>query len=240
VAISDSIIEKMRLPPPPFCKWEIDWKHHSNTASNLMARNTSSRRKSTQQWHMVPAGRLREIGLVSQSTVESKWEVNWEKRLRRQKMVMARNLLSRSPSARVWHWVDYGTLRRAGVTWKKIDGEWTGRHINPAGYVLLSRKALSKEDVILADKAGLFLGAKKIVLLEHRLVALKKYGHIPERSVVRHINGKKDDNRPCNLILGTTQDNTRDHRSATLLAMYWRERALAAEANCRIETDMPG
>lgn len=50
-------------------------------------------------------------------------------------------------------------------------------------------------------------------------------GAIPTGHVVRHLNGIKDDNRPENLVLGTTQENTMDHNMARLRAMFWREQA---------------
>ncbi|HYK97292.1 MAG TPA: HNH endonuclease signature motif containing protein [Candidatus Acidoferrales bacterium] len=64
---------------------------------------------------------------------------------------------------------------------------------------------------------------------EHKLVAVKKYGSRPLGFVVRHRNGKKDDNRPSNLLIGTPRDNTQDHVRVIRELMYWRERALRAE-----------
>jgi len=131
--------------------------------------------------------------------------------------------LSKMPKARLWHWVNFTTLQDAGISWKpKKDG--TGRYVHASGYAVLRRCGMSVADIELSERLNLFRGSKKAFVREHHLVAAKKYGRIGKGMVVRHINGIKDDNRPENLLLGTTQENTMDHNKARLRAMYWRER----------------
>jgi hypothetical protein len=127
------------------------------------------------------------------------------------------------PAARDWHWIDHHTLDRAEIKWKPYRQN-DGRHINNSGYVVLTRRGMSEADIALAEKHGLFKGSRKAVVWEHQLVAARKYGTLPPDSVVRHMNGIKTDNSPENLVLGTTQENTMDHNTARLAAMYWRER----------------
>ena len=83
---------------------------------------------------------------------------------------------------------------------------------------------MTDDDIKLAESHGLFRGKRKLFVNEHQLVAVKKYGKLPPHSVVRHLNGIKTDNRPENLVLGTTQENTMDHVTARMQAMYWREK----------------
>lgn len=80
---------------------------------------------------------------------------------------------------------------------------------------------MTEEDIALAEENDLFRGAKKTFLREHHLVAVKKFGKLPKGSVVRHKNGVKSDNSPDNLLLGTSAENTMDHNTARLMAMYW-------------------
>lgn len=82
---------------------------------------------------------------------------------------------------------------------------------------------MTQEEIELAQSHGLFRGERKTFVYEHRLVALKKYGSLSAADVVRHMNGVRTDNRPENLVRGTTQENTMDHNTARLMAMYWRE-----------------
>ena len=126
------------------------------------------------------------------------------------------------PNAREWHWVDFHTLSRSGVAWKPKK-EKTGRYIDARGYVVLTRRFMTEEDIAISEKFDLFRGAKKSFAREHHLVAVKKYKKSIKGFVVRHMNGIKDDNREENLVLGTTQENTMDHNTARLQAMYWRE-----------------
>ena len=137
-------------------------------------------------------------------------------------MVWARNEFSKMPAAREWHWVSFATLQVAGIRWKPKK-EKTGRSI-VQGYVFLRRTAMTDEEIELAKKHDLFRGKKKTFLREHHLVAVKKYGKIPKGHVVRHMNGIKHDNSFDNIVLGTTQENTMDHNTARLQAIYWRNK----------------
>jgi len=206
--------------------WEVDWTHPENNGSKVWARNPASHIPRARKWHLVTTGHLRDCGINTPKNRRDSWEVDWSQR--EGKKVWARNLESKMPSARVWHWVDYHTLNKSGVTWMSKN-EKTGRGLNTHGYVIFYRRGLVTEEIALAEKHGLFLGKKKQYLMEHRLVALKKYGTLPKGIVVRHINGVKTDNRPENLVLGTHSENCRDHDTARIEAMQWRERAERAE-----------
>ena len=166
------------------------------------------------------------------SAHSSGWEVDWGRRRRTPvAQVWARNPRSYQGRAREWHWTTYATLTRRGVEW--CDARPTpGRSRTKAGYVVLSRSALTPDEIALADTLQLWIGSsrgRKHGVKEHQLVAAKKYGPLPPNAVVRHRNGRKDDNRPENLVLGTRKDNAMDHHRAVREMMYWRERALRAE-----------
>jgi hypothetical protein len=158
------------------------------------------------------------------------WEVDWNKRSG--KRVWARNPISKMREARQWHWIDHSTLDQAGVKWKPY--KITGRCINSRGYVILTRRGMSEKDIEIVNQCDLWLGTRKIGVAEHRLVAAKKYGAEIKGKIVRHLNGIKTDNRPENLILGTVGQNNLDHDSARKMAIYWRERCLAAEAQLKM------
>jgi hypothetical protein len=201
--------------------WEVDWSHEQNNGERAWARNPRSKHPRAREWHWVATGYLRNVGVSTPKYRKDSWEIDWKKR--NGKLVWARNAHSKMPSAHEWHWVDFHTLNRVGIAWRPAN-ERKGRGISGYGYVILYRTGMTNEDIALAEKHGLFLGAKKAVVLEHRLVALKKYGALPKGTVIRHINGIKTDNRPENLVKGTTQENTMDHNTARLMAMYWREK----------------
>ena len=91
---------------------------------------------------------------------------------------------------------------------------------------------MTNEEVELAERSGLFMGTKQTFALEHRLVAAKKYGPIGRGTVVRHVNGNKSDNRPENLVIGSIAENNSDHHWARLMMLYWKDRAVALDAEC--------
>jgi hypothetical protein len=201
--------------------WEVDWTHPENTGTNVLARNPNSHVAKCREWHMVGTGYLRSRGLNTPIFRKDSWEVDWARR--DGKKVWARNSTSKMPEARKWHWVDATSLRRGGIAWKPKNG-YDGRRIDNNGYVVLTRRAMTSDEIALAEEFGLFRGGRQHFVKEHQLVAVKKYGQLPSNSVVRHLNGIKSDNRPENLVLGTTQENTMDHNTARLMAMYWREK----------------
>lgn len=161
------------------------------------------------------------------------WEVDWSKRKiqKGNPAVWARNPNSYQKRARNWHWATWAALRRGGVKWQHKKPRKL-RYKLKQGYVVISFQGLSAEDVRVCDKFNLWIGktrGRKRGVKEHHLIAAKKYGNLPDGFVVRHLNGKKDDNRPENLVLGTRADNSKDHHDAVIEMMYWRERALKAE-----------
>ena len=201
--------------------WEVDWSHPENTGTFVWARNAASHIPKARDWHMTSTATLRRAGVNTPTYRKDSWEVDWTKR--NGEKVWARNPESQQPNAREWHWVSYPTVTGSGIAWKPRKAS-TGRSIDSRGYVVLTRRALTQTDVKLCDDNGLWLGTRRLSVKEHRLVALKKYGELLPGEVVRHLNGNKTDNRPKNLIKGTTQENTRDHDTARLMAMYWREK----------------
>lgn len=204
--------------------WEVDWSNPKSNGTYVWSRNPTAKRKDSRRWRLRGTGFLRSRGVKTPVYRKDSWEIDWSKR--NKKLVWARNTQSKMPEAREWHWIDFHQVEQAGQTWRpKIIR--TGRWIGAGGYVLLSRGGMSSSDVLLAEKHNLFRGRKKFFVKEHQLVALKKYGAIPTGSVVRHLNGDKKDNRPENLVLGTHEENIRDHEEARVAAMLWRERAEA-------------
>lgn len=164
------------------------------------------------------------------------WEIDWTKRRRvgSNEQVWARNPASWQQRAREWHWTTWLALKQVGVEWQPRR-ERLGRHKTSGGYVLVAKGSLSDADRALADKHDLWVGRSRAIgdgqrgVKEHHLVAVKKYGALPHRFLVRHLNGDKTDNRPENLVLGTHKDNSMDHRTAVIEMMAWRERALRCE-----------
>lgn len=168
---------------------------------------------------MVSTGYLRNCGIKTPRYRKDSWEIDWSKR--DGKKVWARNEHSKMPKAREWHWINYHTVQSSGLKWKP-KREKTGRYVDGNGYINLTRPGMTEAEVELATKLDLFRGARKTFVREHQLVAAQKYGSIAG-FVIRHLNGIKADNRPENLVRGTTQENTMDHNTARLQAMYWRE-----------------
>jgi hypothetical protein len=204
--------------------WEVDWGHPDNTGTHVWARNLTSRQARARKWHMTSTGYLRKNSEINTPKYrKDSWEVNWNKRDVENKKVWARNKFSKMPSARDWHWIDQSTLNRAGLQWKPAK-EKTGRYIDYYGYVTLTRCGMTDFEIEIAEKYDLFMGKCKAYIKEHRLVAAKKYGKNIKHMVVRHMNGIKTDNRPENLVIGTTQENTADHNTARMMAMYWHNK----------------
>lgn len=219
--------------------WEVDWAFPGNTGQMVWARNPSSHIPSGRAWHFVATGHLRRAGLTTPTYRSDSWQVDWSKR--QGKMVWACNPQSKFAAAREWHFVHFHTLEAQGIRWQPVAVK-TGRSVGPDGYVMLWPRAMTHDDVLLADAHDLWIGKqrngrRKRPLHEHRLVATKKYGRIPPGQVVRHLNGRKADNRPENLVLGTSMENTADHETARLMAMYWRDKyeALALEIGRALE-----
>ena len=190
-----------------------------------MARNPDSPVAACREWHVVPAGYLRTRGVNTPVYRADSWEVDWSKR--RGKQTWGRNTMSKMPTAREWHWIDFHTLSRNGIAWrpKRIA---QARFQDSHGYWMLSPGGMTNEQIRIADESGLWGNAKRKARLrcaEHRLVAAMTYGPIPKGSVVRHLNGDKTDNRPENLAIGTYKENAWDHETARRMAMWWRNRA---------------
>jgi hypothetical protein len=216
--------DQARVGTRDFTEWEVDWNHEGNTGTEVWARNKKSKREDAREWHWVTTGYLRSVGVKTPEYRKDSWEIDWSKR--DEKKVWARNPESKMPEAREWHWIEHKTLDQAGVAWKPLG--ITGRYIDANGYVNLTKRGMTNDEITLADKYELWRGKKKLIVREHQLIAVKKYGFLPE--VVRHINGIKDDNRPDNLIGGTSAENTMDHNTARIMAMYWREQYEKAKA----------
>lgn len=204
--------------------WEVDWTKEGNTGTIVWARNPTSHQKRTREWHWTTTGYLRENSDINTPEFRAdSWEVDWNKRDVKNKKVWARNSKSKMPSARKWHWIQQKTLSEAGIKWKPAYTK-TGRHIDANGYVVLTRIGMTDDEIKLAEKYKLFKGKNLSYISEHRLVAAKKYNKNIKNMIVRHINGIKTDNRPENLVLGTTQENTADHNTARIMAMYWHNK----------------
>lgn len=200
--------------------WQVQWQHPRSTGTRVIARRPRSYWKSARKWHLVATGRLREIGINTPRYRADSWEIDWSKR--DGKLAWGRNPESKIASAREWHWIDHSTLDRAGIAWKpKTRGN--GRYLN-GGYVLLTRRGMTEADIKIAEEFDLFRGKNKGFLREHHLVAAKKFRVRLTGKVVRHFNGVKSDNGEENLLLGTTQENTADHNTARLMAMYWHNK----------------
>jgi len=205
--------------------WELDWAHPNTTGTMVWGRNLNSHLKSGREWHLVPTGYMRKIGIQTPVYRSDSWEVDWKRR--NGKLVWARNEKSKIPSARYWHWIDFHTLNRNGIAWKPAR-QRTGRQRSSSGYIYLSASGMTQADIALCDEHSMWHRSVRAsgrgLVAEHRLVALKKYGKLPSGTVVRHFNGIKDDNRPENLLLGSIAENNMDHNTARLMAMYWREK----------------
>lgn len=210
--------------------WEVNWAHPQNTGTKVWARSNIYPNSHAAQWHWVTTGYLRSRGVVTPIYSADSWQIDWKKR--NKKLVWGRNPKSKMPQARCWHWIDHSTLDTAGIKWQPAHN-YTGRHKNQNGYIVLTRRGMTGSQILLADRYNLWMGRLKAYVLEHRIVAATKYGAKVIGRVVRHKNGVKDDNRPKNLLLGTSPENTADHNSARLSAMIWREKYYALLSRVR-------
>lgn len=213
--------------------WEVNWGHPKTTDRAAWARNPKSNYPSARKWHLVGFAYLRASGVNTPVFRKDSWEVDWSKRKRGR--VWARNIDSKMPNAREWHWIDYHTVKRSGIKWRPVKPN-LGRSINAHGYVVLTRRGMTKEDIAIADEFDLWHGrhGKKHFVKEHRLVAAKKFGVSIKGMVVRHRNGVKSDNDPDNILIGTTQQNTADHNNARLEAAHWRSKFMALKMRARM------
>lgn len=206
--------------------WEIDWGYEGNTGSEVLGRSVDAHIKKARAWHMVTTGYLRKYTDIVTPTYRSdSWEIDWSKRDIQKKLVMARNPYSKMPLARSWHWICQSDVMKAGMKWKPYKENF-GRSITSLGYVNLTRRAMTDEDIKIADEYKLWAGKDKNVVKEHRLVAAKKYKCDLSGMVVRHLNGNKEDNSPDNLVVGTIAENNMDHQKARMMAMYWHRKYL--------------
>ncbi len=202
--------------------WEVDWSNPKTSGSKVWARNPTGFTRSSKEWKFVTTAYLRKHTKIPLPTYRSdSWEIDWSKR--DGKCVWGRNPLSKMPTARDWHWIEHHALDRNGIPWKPKYAR-TGVYKNKQGYITLTRAGMTEEEIKLAKEHNLFRGVRHLFVHKHRLEAVKKFGSIPVGHVVRHINGIKTDNRPNNLIIGTTQENTMDHSTARLMAMYWHNK----------------
>lgn len=98
-------------------------------------------------------------------------------------------------------WVRDQPLRY--ITGHNVRGDSNSPHrINDRGYIVLHLP-----DHPIANKNG--------YLYMHRLVAFEAYGPLPDGTLVHHINGIKDDNRPENLAVMSVADHTKLHQRGT-------------------------
>lgn len=209
------------------CQWEVDWTYPENTGTYVMARNLASHIPKARQWRMVSTATLRTAGINTPTYRKDSWEVDWSQRSG--KRVWARNVHSKNPPSREWHWIDHSTLDHAGIQWKPAYMD-KGRSTTGDGYIILSKAGMTDDEIALCDKHNLWNSKKHHSVREHRVVAVKKFGVIPEGNLVRHLDGDKANNAADNLVLGTEKENAYDHHTAVRMAMYWHNRHDDAQA----------
>jgi hypothetical protein len=207
--------------------WTLDWARQGSTGTKVWCVNLDSPRKDSRKWKLRSTAVLRKAGVNTPTYRADSWDVDWSKRNVKEKLVWARNPMSKMPEARNWHWIGQGQVLLAGLKWKPLSNQGkprTGRYITGGGYVHLSRTAMTQADVELCERFNLFRGRRKTFVREHHLVAIKKFGIPLDGKVVRHFNGIKSDNSEGNLLLGTKQENNMDHNTARIMAIYWHNK----------------
>ena len=203
--------------------WEVDWGNPNNKWPKIWARDVNNHMTKCRDWGLVNVYTLRRAGVNTPIFRSDSWEIDWDKRDIKNKLVLARNEYSKMPNARVWHWIGQSAVENGGNKWKPAN-KHNGRHIDSRGYVVLTKMGMSDDDIEISEKYNLFRGKRKTFVREHHLVAVKKYKCKLDGLVVRHINGIKSDNTPENILIGTTQENTMDHNQARLKAMHWHRK----------------
>lgn len=91
------------------------------------------------------------------------------------------------------------------------------------GYREIHIKTLDKKTRDVVKKYEL-KGSHRNYVYEHRLVAFQKFGIkvFEDKIVVRHLNGNKLDNSPENIMIGSQNDNIKDHMTANEEMKIWR------------------
>jgi hypothetical protein len=126
----------------------------------------------------------------------------------------------------------YGALKMEEI-WKDVQG-YEGRYaVSSLGRV---KSFVANKEIILKDAkdggcyrlVSLHLNRKAKTFRIHKLVAIAFLGHIPSghKTVVDHINNKRDDNRASNLQLITSRNNnSKDQkgRSSSYVGVSWQK-----------------
>ena len=110
---------------------------------------------------------------------------------------------------------------KLGAGKRKIIRREKEAKIHPSGYLYYTRSMLTDEE------KELFTDKKQRTILVHRLVMAKFIGEpLPEKCVIRHLNGDKTDNRIINLQMGNHKENSIEHHDAVVDMMKWRRLAV--------------
>ena len=88
--------------------------------------------------------------------------------------------------------------REAGVLYWRIKNRTTTWHKYVAGTYRGAKDGYRQ------------VGIKGKIYLEHRIIMMLCFGHIPENAEIDHINHVRDDNRLCNLRFVTRSENRRN------------------------------
>jgi hypothetical protein len=92
------------------------------------------------------------------------------------------------------------------------------------GYVSIYLSEPNDEDRAVLVRLGYNPLSRSFTVPEHRFIAAKFLEDFDLSLVVRHLNGRKYDNRLSNLVMGTIAENNMDHETARIMAMYWHNR----------------